>query len=401
MRDAHFSKRFEWNAPANALARLVARKQAEGIALNDLTRSNPTRVGLDYPTAAILAALASPAAMTYRPDPRGLATARQAIAAYYAAQGICVSADALYLTASTSEAYAMLFKLLADPADEVLIPVPGYPLLGYLARFEGVSAVAYPCRWDPHQGWSIDLEVLEALITPRTRAVVVISPNNPTGAYAGPAALAALDRIARRHGLALIVDEVFADYPAPATPAAQTRSALADAGALTFVLNGFSKMLALPQVKLGWIAVGGHTDLVRSSGSRLETLLDFYLSPGTPVQHAAPSLLALRRIIQAQVHSRLAANRRLLQQMVGAVSHCRLLPCEGGWYAVLEIDDALGDEARVLRLLERHNTLVHPGLFYDFNREGVVVLSLLPPPETFRAGIDHLIAMDGDAPEGY
>jgi aspartate/methionine/tyrosine aminotransferase len=388
-----YSKRLDWASPTNALGCLLAQKRAGGDPLHDLTQSNPTRVGLDYPVPAILTALASPAAMAYDPNSRGLLQARRAIAAYYAEQDLHLSTEALFLTASTSEAYAMLFKLLADPGDEILIPRPGYPLLGYLARFEGLRAIAYPCRWDEVRGWSIDLDVLEALITPRTRAVIVVSPNNPTGAYVGPDTLAALDRIGHARNLALIVDEVFADYPAPDTPPSLTCSALAGATALTFVLNGLSKMLALPQVKLAWIAVGGASPRVRDAQPRLEMLLDFYLSAGTPVQHAAAPLLALRHHIQDQVRTRLAANSRLLQQRVAQASHCRLLPHQGGWYAVVAITDAFGDEERVLTLLERYNTLVHPGFFYDFNREGYVILSLLPPPDTFGAGVDHLMRL--------
>jgi alanine-synthesizing transaminase len=390
-----FSNRLEWNAPANALGVLLAEKRAAGDTLLDLTQSNPTQVGLDYPAEAILAALSRPAAMVYQPDPRGLMAARQSIAGYYSEQGADIAPDALFLTASTSDAYGMLFKLLGDPGDEVLVPRPGYPLLSYLTAFEGLGAVAYPLRYDAILGWRIDLDLLQALITPKTRAVVIVSPNNPTGAYASPEELEALDQICRRHGLAMIVDEVFADFPATPPPAIETRTALAGRTALTFVLNGFSKMLALPQVKLGWIAVGGAAPSAREAGTRLETLLDFYLSVAAPVQHAAAQLLALRKEIQRRIVARISQNSLVLRDRVAQTANCRMLPRQGGWYGVLEITDTLGDEERVLRLLARGNTVVHPGYFYDFNREGFVVVSLLPRPETFAAGVSNIIAFFG------
>ncbi|MFZ1987235.1 MAG: pyridoxal phosphate-dependent aminotransferase, partial [Desulfatitalea sp.] len=329
----------------------------------------------------------------YEPDPRGLPSARRAIADYYRGQGCTMDAERLFLTASTSDAYSLLFKLLADPGDEVLIPTPGYPLLAYLARFEGLAAVAYPLRYDELAGWTIDLEVLQALVTPRTRAVVLVNPNNPTGSYVKRAELGALDDICRRHALALVVDEVFADYAAAEAPPERVRTAVGQTRALTFVLNGFSKMVALPQVKLGWIAVGGEGALVRNACERLEALLDFYLSVSTPVQHAVEPLLGTRRPIQQQLSARIEENSRYLRDKVSQSAHSRMLLREGGWYAIVDIRDALGDEERVLRLLDQHNTLVHPGFFYDFNREGFVVVSLLPTPEVFRAGVANFAKM--------
>jgi hypothetical protein len=387
-----FSRRFEWRAPSNALGELLARKKAAGESLLDLTQANPTRVGLTYDQAEIMAALVRPAAMVYEPDPRGLAAARRAIADYYRGQGCIIDAERLFLTASTSEAYGLLFKLLADPGDEVLIPTPGYPLLAYLARFEGLTPVAYPLRYDEAAGWTIDLEVLQALVTPRTRAMVVVSPNNPTGSYVKATELMLLDAVCRRHDMALVVDEVFADYAAAEAPPERERSALGRTQALTFVLNGFSKMVALPQVKLGWIAVAGGQGRAHDACTRLEALLDFYLSVSTPVQHAVAPLLGTRRPIQQQLNARIEANSRYLFDEVSQTAHSRMLLREGGWYAIVEIRDALGDEERVLGLLDRYNTLVHPGFFYDFHREGFVVVSLLPPMEIFCAGVANLIA---------
>ncbi len=387
-----FSQRIEWHTTPNALGELLARKKDAGRPLLDLTQSNPTRVGLEYDSEAILTALARPGALVYEPDPRGRPQALEAIAAYYHGLGCPLGADQIFLTASTSEAYGFLFKLLADAGDEVLIPTPGYPLLAYLARFEGVRAVSYPTHYDETNGWTIDLEVLEALVTPRTRAVLAVSPNNPTGAYLKPAGLAVLDDLCVRRDLALVVDEVFADYAGPQAPRERLGTVAGRTRCLTFVLNGFSKLVALPQVKLGWIAVSGEAIKVRAAGQRLEALLDFYLSVASPVQHAVEPLLAGRHAMQRQIVARLDANERWLRQQAAQTAHCHVLRREGGWYAVMEIRDALGDEARVLGLLERHNTLVHPGFFYDFQREGFVVLSLLPPPGIFQAGAAHLLA---------
>lgn len=390
-----FSHRFDWQAPPNALSTLLARKQAAGQPIIDLTQSNPTRVGLVYDDAAILAALSMPAALIYEPDARGLSSARRAVADYYHDKGCVIDPDRLFLTASTSEAYSLLFKLLGDPDDEVLIPAPGYPLLAYLARFEGLRAVAYPLRYDEAVGWVADREILQALITSKTRAVVVVSPNNPTGSCLKKNELAVLDHLCCQRDLALIVDEVFADFAAPQALPERFDTVLGQGSALTFVLNGFSKLLALPQIKLGWIAVGGHDRLARAACDRLETLIDFYLPVSAPVQHGVARLLRLRGAIQRQIQDRIAANDGYLRAQAAATGNCRALAREGGWYAVVAIDDAISDEARVVQLLDRHDTLVHPGYFYDFNREGYVVISLLPQEETFRPGVANLVAAFG------
>lgn len=390
-----FSTRFDWQAPPNALSTLLERKRASGQTIIDLTQSNPTRVGLAYDQAAILAALSKPAAMVYEPDAGGLASARRAVAGYYRAKGCAMSPDHIFLTASTSEAYSHLFKLLGDADDEVLIPSPGYPLLAYLARLEGLRAVAYPLRYDWTTGWGVDIELLEALINSKTRAVIVVSPNNPTGSYLKQGECAAMDAICRRHHLALIVDEVFADYPGPQAPDDHYETVAGQTGALTFVLNGFSKILGLPQIKLGWIAVSGQAAAVADACQCLEALLDFYLSVATPVQHGVDDLLGLRGAVQRQILGRVEANSRHLHKLTARTANCRMLKREGGWYAVVEIDDDISDEQRAVRLLDRHDTLIHPGFFYDFHREGFVVVSLLPRPETFRKGVANLVSAFG------
>ncbi len=389
-----FSDRFDWNLAPNPLSRLLDEKRRAGERVLDLTESNPTRVGLTYPAEDILAALSRPASMTYTPDPRGLLPARRAIGNYYHERGVSIDADALFLTAGTSDAYSMLFKLLGNPGDEVLVPRPGYPLLSYLARFEGLQADAYPLSYDVTKGWSIDLDVLQALITHRTRAIVLIDPNNPTGSYVKPAEWRALDALGRRHEVALIVDEVFSDFGA-GDSAGFLPQDLNRLESLTFVLNGFSKSIGMPQVKLGWIAVAGNSIRSQAARMHLETLLDFYLSVATPVQHAADALLARRHAFQRQIIARIDANNRFLEKRVASTGNCRVLRREAGWYAVVDIFDAVSDEDRVLQLLADENTLVHPGFFYDFNREGYVVVSLLPDEEVFCRGIGRLIERYG------
>jgi alanine-synthesizing transaminase len=394
-----FSKRFEWDAAVHPLASAFAHKRAGGNAVLDLADANPTRVGLDYPDQAILASLARPEVMGYEPAPRGLPVARAAVSDYYLQSGESVSADDILLTAGTSEAYGLLFKLLADPGDEILIPRPGYPLLTYLAGFDGLVCHSYPLHYQEEEGWRIDLDVLEALITKRTRAVIVVNPNNPTGNYIEEAELAAIDALCRRHELALIVDEVFSDFTA--NPAADgVRTTVKRTSVPTFVLNGLSKILGLPQLKLAWIVCGGDPSLAAAARNHLETLMDFYLTVATPVQVAAPQLLSQRAVIQGRINDRLTENARFLEAKVQGIGNLRHLMREGGWYAVLAIDDFISDDQRALELLERDNTLIHPGLFYDFQREGFVVLSLLPEPARFSAGIAHLVRRYGNPAEG-
>ncbi len=389
-----FSDRFDWDQGSNTLSLLLGDKQRRGETVVDLTESNPTRVGLAYDDDDILAALSHSGSMEYAPDPRGLSIARQAIAKYYRERGALIDTDALFLTAGTSDAYSILFKLLGNPGDEVLIPRPGYPLLSYLARLDSLRACFYPLRYDSAEGWSIDLDVLQALITPQTRAIVLIDPNNPTGSYVKQTEWKKIDAMCRRHDLALIVDEVFYDYGAGGTagimPVHPYRFE-----SLTFVLNGFSKLVGLPQLKLAWIVVGGEYGLSSAARSHLETLLDFYLSVATPVQHAAERLLVRRHAIQQQILSRIEANSRFLEERIASTGNCRVLQREGGWYAVVDILDMVSDEVRVIQLLKHDNTLVHPGFFYDFNREGFVVVSLLPGEDIFRSGASRLIRRYG------
>jgi alanine-synthesizing transaminase len=386
-----FSDRSSWSITPNALSRLLEAKKADGVRILDLTESNPTRVGFRYDAKEILAALAQPQSMVYEPNPRGLWKARRAIADYYQEQGETIDPDALFLTSGTSEAYTMLFKLLANPGDELLIPQPGYPLLTYLAELESLHYIYYPLRYHEVSGWSIDLDVLEAVITPKTKAVVLVNPNMPTGSYIKRHELAKLNRVCSKHNLALIVDEVFSDFSWAETPD-QVKTIVNHSETLTFVLNGLSKILGLPQVKLAWIVISGNPDLCELAQDRLEMITDLYLSVGIPVQHGADLLLRQRQAMQQQMLSRIADNSAFLKERFARAANARVLNREGGWYAVVRIEDHLSDEQRVLQLLEQDNTLVHPGYFHDFDQEGFIVVSLLTPLETFRVGVSRIVS---------
>lgn len=378
-----FSKRSAWELQANPLSQALAARRQAGLPVLDLTLSNPTRAGLQYPPQ-LQAILAEADASIYAPEPLGLLSARQAVAGYYAGRGLAVAAEDLILTCSTSEAYALLFKLLADPGDQVLVPQPSYPLFEFLAGLEGVETQPYPLRYQ--EGWEIDLDLLAAALTPRTQAIVLVHPNNPTGSLVSAGERALLEELALERGLALIVDEVFGDYLWEESP--QVPSFAGPARALTFVLSGLSKVLGLPQLKLGWIAVQGAG--AAEARARLEVIADTYLSVASPVQQALPRLLELRRAIQAQIRQRVDANRRWLQERLAQFAQARLLRAEGGWYAVLETSKE-DEEGLVLELLREEGVLVHPGYFFDFPGAGLLVLSLLTPPQVFQEGVELIL----------
>jgi aspartate/methionine/tyrosine aminotransferase len=386
-----FSSRLPWEAPPNPLYDLLAQKRAQGVEILDLTESNPTRAGFAYDAPALLAGLADPAGLVYEPSPRGLPAARAAVAAYYGERGRVVDRDSIFLTASTSEAYSFLFRVLADPGSEMLVPRPSYPLLDTLAALDSVRLNAYLLRYEAGQGWRIDFESLRAGLTPRTRAIAVVNPNNPTGSYLKPDELAGLNAICAERGLALIVDEVFSDYAARDLPeAAVGRTTAGNSAALTFVLSGLSKVLGLPQVKLGWIQVSGPAPLREQALARLEFVADAYLSVSASIQHAAPALLARRSRIQEQIAGRLAENQRWLEAICAGLRYARVLIREGGWYAVLQFDPTPAD-LEALDLLERDNVLCQPGYLYDFEDEHALVLSLLTPPADFRDGVTRIL----------
>jgi len=382
-----FSSRTRWDRTENRLTSLLAAKRRSGAPILDLTESNPTRAGISYPPD-ILDALAAPESLHYDPDPRGLLVAREAVTADYRRRGVDVDPLQLILTASTSEAYSMAFQLLCDPGDAVLVPQPSYPLFDFLATLASVGVERYPLSYDG--SWQVDFPVLAASVTSATKAVVVVNPNNPTGAFLKrDEAERLLDLCATRR-LALIADEVFADY-AFAPDAA--RVAALDGGdrALTLAFGGLSKSCGLPQLKLGWIAASGPARLCAEALERLEIVADTYLSVGTPVQRAAPAILARLPELQRPIAARLGANLAVLQRRVDG-SAATLLSLEGGWSATLRVPDTIPEEERVCTLLERHGVLVHPGYFFEFEGGAHVVVSLLTPEEIFSRGIERLLA---------
>ena len=388
-----FSSRTPADLADSPLARAIAERRARGADLLDLTESNPTRAGLAYPRERILAALAPPGALVYEPDARGLRAARDAVAAYYAGRGVAVDPNRVVLTASTSEAYALIFKVLADAGDEILVPVPSYPLFEHLARAECVVPVAYPLEADA--GWRVDLHEVAARVSERTRAVVVVSPNNPTGSVLTRREAAALVELCRERRLALVCDEVFADYVYTADPR-HVASVAAEDGALTFTLNGLSKIAGLPQVKLGWIVANGPEALVGEALARLEFAADLFLSVATPIQHALAPLLALAPEVQGAIRERVGSNRVWLDARIGLDRATRALPAEAGWYALLRVPRVVSEEDLTLALVVEDGVLVHPGYFFEFDREGLLVVSLLTEPGAFREGVERLLArVDG------
>jgi alanine-synthesizing transaminase len=384
-----FSNRLNWNLRPNRISTLVAEKRQAGSPILDLTESNPTRVGLVYPQVEILAALADPSALTYRPSPRGLDSAREAVAGYYRDRGTQVDYEQVLLTASTSEAYAYLFKLLANPGDEILAPRPSYPLFEFLAGLESVKIRQYPLRYDGV--WHIDFDALEKAITPRTRGIVVVNPNNPTGSFLKRGELDVLDLLAAQRGLAVLSDEVFRDYGF-AEDTERVSTLTGERRALTFSMSGLSKIAGLPQMKLGWIVASGpHHDQARDQAmDSLELIADTYLSVSTPVQVALPRLLGISGNILKEIRERTASNlARLRAAIVGSAA--TLLRTEGGWYAVLQVPRTRTEEEWALKLLDESGVLVQPGFFFDFESEAFLVLSLLPEPATFAEGAARLL----------
>ncbi|HUS67800.1 MAG TPA: pyridoxal phosphate-dependent aminotransferase [Kofleriaceae bacterium] len=379
------SRRTPEDLAPGELAAAVERARAGGAALCDLSVSNPTEVGLAYPTGALADALAAGAAAPYAPHPRGLESARRAVAALFAARGAPVAHDHVLLTASTSEAYGFLFRLLCDPGDDVLVPAPSYPLLEQLARLEAAEARAY--RLTPAPGFALDPDRVEAALGPRTRAVVVVTPNNPTGSVAAAGALAELDDLCAARGVAVISDEVFADYPAAGHAPAPT--ALAAGGrALTFALGGLSKSCGLPHYKLGWLAAAGPAGARDEALARLDHVADAYLSVATPVMAALPRLLEIGAAIRGAIADRVAANRARAASILGA----RLLPAAGGWSAVVELPRDTDEDALALRLLARHGVIVQPGYYYDLDRGAHAVVSLLVRPDDLDRGLRALVS---------
>jgi aspartate/methionine/tyrosine aminotransferase len=383
-----FSERTNWNFEPNRLSKALARHRAAGLPLLDLTVSNATECGFACDTQAILQALANPAALRYEPNPKGLEIARRAVAAYYRGRGGEVPSENIFLTASTSEAYSFVFRLLCNPGDELLIPAPGYPLFSFLAGLQDVKLVRYPLLYD--HGWQIDFHALHQAVSPRTRGVIVVHPNNPTGHFTSPDELAGLNEICSSRRMALIADEVFWDFAlAGKSPA----SFASNTGALTFTLNGLSKISGLPQMKLAWLVTSGPEHAKAQALARLEVIADTYLSVSTPVQLAAPLFLEQRHCFQKQLLARVAGNLKELDRQLSAQHSCARLEVEGGWYAVLRVPATRSDEDLAIELLRTKNVYVHPGHFYDFPSDGYLIVSLITPAPEFAEGIRALLSM--------
>jgi alanine-synthesizing transaminase len=384
-----FSSRVPSELGSNRLALAVQRIRAAGRRLVDLTESNPTQAGFHYP-ADLLASLAHPRGLSYEPRPLGLMEARRAVALDYERRGTSIAPERIALSASTSEAYSVLFKLLADAGDEVLVPRPSYPLFEHLTRLDEVMATPYDLEY--HDGWTIDIASVERAMTPRTRALLIVNPNNPTGSFVKHDELDRLQQICATYDSALIADEVFSDYELqPGARAAAGPVIDVGGSALVFSLGGLSKSAGLPQLKLGWIAVAGPDDVVDRALERLELVCDTYLSVSTPVQAAAAELIEHAAPIRAQIQMRIAANYRRLVVQTATVPACRVLDAEGGWYAVIQVPSLGSEEDLVVALVDRAGVLVHPGYFFDFPRESYLVVSLLPPEDAFADGVSRVL----------
>ena len=365
----------------NRLAEVVA---SAGGDLSDLTCSNPTQSGLTVDDDALLACFEGVEVSRYAPDPRGLPRARQALAEHL---GGGLSADRLFLCASTSEAYSLLFKLLCAPGDAVAVPQPSYPLFEQLTALEGVRAAPYRLRFDG-SAWRVDLQQLREVVSAGARAVMLVNPNNPTGSFVAPDELRTIDELCAAHGAAVIGDEVFADYPV----AGIAPTSVADAcSALTFALGGLSKSAGLPQMKLAWVSLHGDEARRRRADAGLELICDTFLSVNTLVQAALPRLLAVGREIRDAIRRRIAENRASLAEVLASQPACSALPAQGGWSVVIRVPALRSEEALVLELVEQHRVLVFPGYFFDFDREAFVVVSLLIEPSRFRGGMETVL----------
>jgi alanine-synthesizing transaminase len=383
-----FSRRTDWILTPNRFTEAQRELQRAGREVLDLTVSNPTRAQLAFNTGEILAALSNPKAMDYDPQPKGLLSARQAVADYYRNQAGTLDLDpeSIVLTTSTSEGYSYVLRLLCNPGDEILVPKPSYPLFEFLADLQDVKLVEYPVLYD--HGWQIDFPSLHQAVTSRTRAIVLVHPNNPTGSYVSPSERESLSEFCREHGLSLLVDEVFLDYALDGNP---RPSFVTNQEALTFTLSGVSKISGLPQMKLAWVVASGPPEKLRAALDRMEVIADTYLSMNAPIQLAAPTLLAQRKNIQPLLIDRVRQNLQEFDRQLADQKTCQRLQVEGGWYAVLRVPATQSDEDLAIEILRQASVLVHPGHFYDFPSDGYLVLSLITPLLDFEEGSRRLL----------
>jgi alanine-synthesizing transaminase len=385
-----FSRRTDWVLTPNRFTEAQRESQRAGREVLDLTVSNPTRAQLAFNANEILASLSNSKAMDYDPQPKGLLSARQAVADYYSNQAGTFGLDpeSIVLTTSTSEGYSYVLRLLCNPEDEILVPKPSYPLFEFLADLQDVKLVPYPLIYD--HGWQIDFPSLHKAVTSRARAIVLVHPNNPTGSFVSGSERDSLNQLCNKHDLSLLVDEVFLDY---ALVAAARPSFTANRAALTFTLSGLSKVSGLPQMKLAWVVTSGPPAKVAAAMDRMEVIADTYLSMNAPIQLAAPALLAQRRAIQPLLMNRVRQNLREFDRQLAAQKACQRLEVEGGWYAVLRVPATQSDEDLAIEILNKTSVLVHPGHFYDFPSDGYLVISLITPPLDFREGSRRLLEL--------
>ncbi len=370
------------------MSRTLAEMRRHGVPIIDLTESNPTRAGFAY-DADLLAPLGDPRGLTYRPDPLGVIDARQAVSDDFARRGLTVGIERIALTASTSEAYSLLFKLLCDPGDEVLIPQPSYPLFEHLTRLDGVRAVPY--RLEYHGRWSIDLASVEQGLSARTRAMLIVNPNNPTGNFVSATDLEAVAELCGSRDIAVISDEVFADYELQHEARVQRGQLSRRTDVLGFTLGGLSKSIGLPQAKLGWVAVSGAPTVCSEAMALLELECDTYLSVSTPVQLAARELLVRGTLVREEIQRRTRANLARCAALVTDVPACRLLHAEGGWYGVIQVPSLSSEEDLALSLLVDSQVLMHPGYFFDFATESFLIASLLTPEDAFATAVSRVL----------
>jgi alanine-synthesizing transaminase len=383
-----FADRTNWNLKSNRLSEALANHRATNKPLLDLAVSNPTECGFVYDRGSILQSLANPDSLSYDPDPKGLLTARQAVAEYYSAHGIAILAENIILTTSTSEAYSFTFRVLCNPGDEVLIPEPSYPLFSFLADIHDVRLVSYPLLYD--HGWQIDFHALQQSLTPRTRGIIVVNPNNPTGHFCKANEMEKLHEICSFRQIAIIADEVFLDFHLEAK---RPSSFAANNASLTFTMSGLSKIAGLPQMKAAWLVTTGPKELKAQALSRLEVIADTFLPMNTPVQLAIPRFLELRHGFQNQLMTRVRRNLAKLDAQLAAQSSCSRLEVEGGWYVVLRVPVTRSDEDLAIELLNTRRIYVHPGHFYDFPTDGYLIVSLITPAEEFDEGVKRLLSV--------
>jgi alanine-synthesizing transaminase len=381
-----YSQRLSWSFSANLLTQLLSRKRAAGVPLLDLTVSNPTQSLSEYPHRAIGAAFGQVQKFHYHPDPFGSDAARSAITEYYRERAVSITSTQLLLTASTSEAYSYLFKLLCDPGDEILTPLPSYPLFDYLAALESVRMVPYRLRYDGN--WHLDLASLRAQVNSRVKAIIVVNPNNPTGTSLTLEEQAELIEFAQQFHLPIISDEVFTDYYI--TPRARiAKTFIGNESVLSFSLNGLSKAAGMPQMKLAWIALGGPAQAQREARERLEVISDTYLSVGTPVQQVLPDLLDIGAAVRRQLTERIAQNLAVIDRSAKGTTVQRL-HLDGGWSAILQLPRIMSEENWVRELLLEQDVLVQPGYFFDMESEAYIVLSLITPTDQLSAGMERI-----------